>query len=150
MGDWSNGKYVYEDPAAHQASKVIGTESVLLLTGGGGVGTVLAKAGCVVSGASPLAALALKGYGMYQAGTGLAGSLGEFSTAYQAGDGYGMLQHGFLSVVGAVDLAAASAQQCFAAGTPLRTPEGSKPIEEFAVGDLILTAPDDDPEAEPG
>ena len=27
---------------------------------------------------------------------------------------------------------------CFAAGTPLLTPEGSKPIEQFAVGDLLL------------
>ena len=28
---------------------------------------------------------------------------------------------------------------CFAAGTPLRTPTGSKPIEQFKVGDLILS-----------
>ncbi len=34
---------------------------------------------------------------------------------------------------------------CFAAGTPLLTPEGSKPIEEFRVGDLLLSAPEDDP-----
>ena len=30
-------------------------------------------------------------------------------------------------------------QACFAAGTPLLTPEGSKPIEEFQVGDLLLS-----------
>src|SRR5262249_19836875 len=28
---------------------------------------------------------------------------------------------------------------CFAAGTPLRTPEGSKPIEAFRPGDMILS-----------
>ena len=33
----------------------------------------------------------------------------------------------------------------FAAGTPLLTPDGAKPIEEFKVGDLVLSAPEDDP-----
>ena len=28
---------------------------------------------------------------------------------------------------------------CFAAGTPLRTPEGSKAIESFRAGDLVLS-----------
>jgi Pretoxin HINT domain len=36
---------------------------------------------------------------------------------------------------------------CFAAGTPLLTPEGSKYIEDFRVGDLILSRAEDDPEA---
>jgi hypothetical protein len=30
-------------------------------------------------------------------------------------------------------------QACFAAGTPLRTPDGSKPVEAFVPGDLILS-----------
>jgi RHS repeat-associated protein len=34
---------------------------------------------------------------------------------------------------------------CFAVGTPLLTPDGAKPIEEFKVGDLLLSAPEDDP-----
>ena len=34
---------------------------------------------------------------------------------------------------------------CFAAGTPLLTPDGSKPIEEFQPGDLLLSSPEDDP-----
>jgi hypothetical protein len=38
---------------------------------------------------------------------------------------------------------------CFAAGTPILTPDGSKPIEEFQAGDWVLTSPDDDPKAEP-
>jgi len=36
---------------------------------------------------------------------------------------------------------------CFAAGTPLLTPTGDKPIEQFQPGDWILTAPEDDPTA---
>ncbi len=36
---------------------------------------------------------------------------------------------------------------CFAAGTPLLTPTGAKPIEQFQPGDLVLSAPDNDPEA---
>jgi RHS repeat-associated protein len=38
---------------------------------------------------------------------------------------------------------------CFAAGTPLLTPTGDKLIEQFRVGDWILTAPEDNPEAPP-
>jgi len=36
---------------------------------------------------------------------------------------------------------------CFAAGTHLRTRDGSKPIEQFQVGDRLLTAPEDDVES---
>jgi RHS repeat-associated protein len=36
---------------------------------------------------------------------------------------------------------------CFVAGTPLMTPEGSKPIEEFKVGDFVLSASENDPTA---
>lgn len=36
---------------------------------------------------------------------------------------------------------------CFAAGTPLLTPDGEKPIEQFRPGDWILSAPEDDPNA---
>jgi RHS repeat-associated protein len=34
---------------------------------------------------------------------------------------------------------------CFAAGTPLLTPGGSKPIEQFREGDLVLSRDEDDP-----
>ena len=33
---------------------------------------------------------------------------------------------------------------CFAAGTPVLTPDGTKPIEQIKVGDLVLSAPEDD------
>ena len=35
---------------------------------------------------------------------------------------------------------------CFAAGTPLLTPDGARPIEELCVGDLVLSRDEDDPE----
>ena len=35
---------------------------------------------------------------------------------------------------------------CFAAGTPLLTPEGSKRIEDFEVSDLLLSRSENDPE----
>src|SRR5262249_28611248 len=35
---------------------------------------------------------------------------------------------------------------CFAAGTPLLTPDGSKPIEQFRPGDLVLSRSEFDPE----
>jgi hypothetical protein len=38
---------------------------------------------------------------------------------------------------------------CFAAGTPLLTPEGDKPIEQIKPGDWVLSAPECDPEAPP-
>jgi RHS repeat-associated protein len=36
-------------------------------------------------------------------------------------------------------------RSCFVAGTPLLTPVGAKPIEEFRPGDLLLSAHEDDP-----
>jgi hypothetical protein len=38
-------------------------------------------------------------------------------------------------------------KSCFAAGTPLLTPDGSKRIEDFRVGDILLSAPENDPRA---
>ncbi len=35
---------------------------------------------------------------------------------------------------------------CFAAGTPLLTPTGSKLVEDIEAGDLLLASPEDDPE----
>ena len=38
-------------------------------------------------------------------------------------------------------------KSCFVAGTPLLTPEGSKAVEQFQAGDLILTRDENDPSA---
>jgi intein/homing endonuclease len=38
-------------------------------------------------------------------------------------------------------------KSCFAAGTPLLTPNGEKRIEDFKPGDWIMSAPEDDANA---
>jgi hypothetical protein len=43
----------------------------------------------------------------------------------------------------------AMGRACFAAGTPLLTPDGDKPIEQFRPGDWVLSASEFDPEAPP-
>jgi hypothetical protein len=48
--------------------------------------------------------------------------------------------------LGLADADVCLSNACFAAGTPLLTPDGAKPIEQFKVGDLVLSAPEDDPD----
>jgi hypothetical protein len=49
----------------------------------------------------------------------------------------------------ALDLAMALIPGCFGAGTRLLTPDGDKPIEDFQIGDWVLSAPEDNPTAPP-
>jgi hypothetical protein len=49
--------------------------------------------------------------------------------------------------LGAADADVCLLNACFAAGTPLLTPDGAKPIEQFKVGDLVLSAPEENPDA---
>jgi RHS repeat-associated protein len=56
---------------------------------------------------------------------------------------YGAAALDFLGVAGSF---AQFTKACFVAGTPLLTPTGAKAIEQFQVGDLVLSAPEDDPE----
>jgi hypothetical protein len=65
-------------------------------------------------------------------------------------DGWNFGRSIFAGVQGAVASAASASaawrsRACFAAGTPLRTPDGSKPIEDFRVGDWILSRDEFDP-----
>jgi RHS repeat-associated protein len=60
--------------------------------------------------------------------------------ALQNGDPLGAA----LEFNGAIRGARQANRPCFAAGTPIRTPEGSKPIEELEPGDLFLAMPEDD------
>jgi hypothetical protein len=48
-----------------------------------------------------------------------------------------------------LDMAAAYGAACFAAGTPILTDGGWKPIEDVRPGDRVLSAPEDDPDAPP-
>ena len=49
--------------------------------------------------------------------------------------------------LGLADADVCLSNACFAAGTPLLTADGAKPIEQFKVGDMVLSAPEDDPNA---
>ena len=46
-------------------------------------------------------------------------------------------------------LSSAISDSCFAAGTPLLTPDGQKAVEQFKPGDWVMSAPEDDAEAIP-
>jgi hypothetical protein len=62
---------------------------------------------------------------------------------YQAGDYLGAARSAFFALLDFAQFG----RTCFAAGTPLLTPDGSKYIEDFRVGDLILSRDENDPEA---
>jgi RHS repeat-associated protein len=84
-------------------------------------------------GDTPGAALALARTGIN--GIGLRGSVGEslkLARAARAGP-RALAKYLFET-------------SCFAAGTPLLTPGGSRPVERFAVGDLLLSRSEFDPE----
>jgi hypothetical protein len=98
----------------------------------------LRGAGSACAAPSRLAGWAQRGLAGYGVAAGAAGAVDKLA----AGDVLG----------GLLDLAQAGAsarrllQPCFVAGTPLLTPAGSKPVERFAVGDLVLARPEFDPE----
>lgn len=66
----------------------------------------------------------------------------KFLEAWKAGDKQGAM----LNLLGALSHLAQGVIPCFPAGTHLRTKDGSKPIEEFQVGDKLLSAPEHDVE----
>ncbi len=105
--------------------------------------TLGAQIGCVLN--SPF----FRGVSIAGGIMGAAGHIEGFANAVAGGDGYGAVEHGGLALMGILDVAAAFGQACFAAGTPILTPDGSKPIEAFRAGDWILSAPENDPEASP-
>ncbi|MHB1423875.1 MAG: polymorphic toxin-type HINT domain-containing protein [Gemmataceae bacterium] len=70
------------------------------------------------------------------------GSLSNAWGDFQQGN-YGSMA---LNLLGAAGNLGSLLRACFAAGTPLLTPTGSKPIEQFRVGDLLLSRSEDDPE----
>ena len=74
-----------------------------------------------------------------------AGDAANAGESYNNGDYLGA----GLSILGALGSFGDMLQSCFAAGTPLLTPDGSKPIDQLRPGDWVLAAPDDDPEAPP-
>ncbi len=84
--------------------------------------------------------------------------IGNVANAYDAAQNFGqdlMAGNAFgdvgdaanfiLNAVAAAGNVSALSKACFAAGTPLLTPTGHKPIEQFQVGDLLLSRDEDDP-----
>jgi hypothetical protein len=54
---------------------------------------------------------------------------------------------GMLTLTGARSSLGAMGRSCFVAGTPLLTPDGARPIDEFRAGDLVLSRDENDPAA---
>ncbi|WP_162668091.1 polymorphic toxin-type HINT domain-containing protein [Gemmata massiliana] len=71
-----------------------------------------------------------------------AGSLASsaLTNAYQ-----GNYASAALDALGAFGSLSSLLRACFAAGTPIRTPEGSRPIEDFRPGDVVLSRDEFDP-----
>ena len=57
--------------------------------------------------------------------------------------------NGSLNVVSGILSGSQMLRACFAAGTPLLTPDGDMPIEQFRPGDWILSAPEENPDGPP-
>ena len=73
-----------------------------------------------------------------------AGQVLDAGAAVQAGDYAG----GLTNLAGATASLKTMLKSCFVAGTPLLTPDGAKPIEQFRVGDEVLSRDEYDPEAD--
>ena len=80
----------------------------------------------------------------YKALTAAQAAGGFLSAGQNASEGnYGSA---LLDLIGALGSVQTFSQACFAAGTPILTPDGAKPIEEIRLGDLVLSRSEDDPE----
>jgi RHS repeat-associated protein len=95
----------------------------------------------IVAGA---AGAGYKAYQAQKAAIGTVRSAGKMADQLSRGDYKGAL-FSALSLGKNLGALFGSFQPCFAAGTPLLTPDGDKPIEQFHPGDWILAAPEHDP-----
>ena len=119
------GSFVDRNSALYKAGQVAGFAESLLLGGANPCG-----AGAFVS-------IGVKAVNGIQA----VGNAWNFADDMQAKN-YGSAALDALGLMGNVSQ---MLRACFAAGTPLLTPDGWKPIEDFRVGDLLLSASEDDP-----
>jgi hypothetical protein len=106
---------------------------------GVGVVTTIATAFANPCAWGTLAQVGLKGISLLGAA---GGSVNAYNN-WQAGNKWAAA----FDVLGVVGSIAQFLKFCFAAGTPLRTPTGSKAIEDFKVGDQILSRDEHDPHA---
>lgn len=90
----------------------------------------------------------LKSIGFDTAAGGIGFAVGYAQGGWDKGMEYANMgrQAASLLAQGSVMLRKALLSACFAAGTPLLTPNGHKPIEEFLVGDLLLSRSEFDPD----
>ncbi|MGO8751258.1 MAG: polymorphic toxin-type HINT domain-containing protein [Thermoguttaceae bacterium] len=121
------GSFVDRNSAMYTAGQVAGTVESIALG---------AANPC---GAGALASIGIKAVNGIQA----VGNAWNFSDNLQAGN-YGSAA---MDAVGLLGNVSQMLRACFAAGTPLLTPDGWKPIEAFREGDLLLSASEDDPAA---
>ena len=87
-----------------------------------------------------------------QIGLGLKQSIDSaqgLNDALAQGDSVGLAKNALGLAGGLLNTVAGLLTSCFAAGTPIVTPEGSKLIEDIRPGDWVMAAPDDDPFADP-
>ncbi len=113
------------------------------------IGKILGPLGCVGEGASQAARLVAFGLKLVQIGYGTKAaidSIDAIKTAINNNDSVGLAK-ALMSLGAAINDIFSGG--CFAAGTPILTPQGSKFIEDIRPGDWVIAAPDDDPDAEP-
>jgi hypothetical protein len=113
------------------------------------IGKILGPLGCVgpnATRAARIVAMGLKLAKLGLAGAAAVNALQSLQDAIAKGDSVAAMKS-LIALAGA--LYAIFAGACFAAGTPILTPDGSKLIEDIRPGDWVMTAPDDDPDAEP-
>jgi hypothetical protein len=113
------------------------------------VGRALGALGCLGSTATRIGRLVTTGLRLVKLGLASKAAYDAaqaLRTAVNNGDSVGAAKAA-IGLAGAVY--AMLAGGCFAAGTPILTPDGSKLIEDIRPGDWVITAPDDDPDAEP-
>ncbi len=131
---------VDKDSLAYGGGVVTGFGMAVVIGGYGGAATGACRAAQVARGFNTAMGAAAAGKAGFKLATGQ-GDVGDVVTLALplASRGLGKLAGKFSSALRNMG--------CFAAGTPILTPDGSKPIEDIRPGDWVMAAPDDDPEA---
>src|SRR5579883_2369938 len=96
---------------------------------------------CVTSGVFPLDCSVRAGVRAVHAAQA-AGQVLDAADAFAGADPAG----GVEDLAGGLASLAAALASCFLAGTPLLVPGGSRPVEQFRAGDLVLSKNEHDPE----
>ena len=120
---------------AAQAARNGNYQAAAMMGLNGGLSMLRGAGSPCMKGAATWAQRGLHAYGVAQ------GAVGGIEKIYN-GDYLG----GLLDIAGSAASTYRMLQACFAAGTPLLTPDGDKLIEQFKVGDLLLSRSEFDPD----